>query len=329
MDKWETRPSQYGAWDVYVRQTNQPDSIITEDLKEKAFASIGSVLEVPVIDYDGTVTIGNTRSVTIADSENTSQMITITFATYSWGFTIVPMMYNNNEIKMQRDFQAKFIKYLYQFATVLDQTAVAALESNKTQVLGDPLVYTFAADTVTASNAQRLDIIGDLGPMMHSNDYYNPLDIVGNPGTESLLGRIHERGLYNEENKEIQLNGKTFHWSNNVTNGVGVAATMYCIPTGSLGILTRFDRSAIARDRSRTGHEWDIMTLPMLGIGCGTYYYESVGDYSAIAGAATADITRVKKEHYGFDVDVAFVHQHNSDPATRANAPLKAEVRTA
>ena len=44
--------------------------------------------------------------------------------------------------------------------------------------------------------------------------------------------------------------------------------------------------------------------------------YDSVGDFSAIAGAATADMKRTRKEHYGFAVDVAFITAYNSDPAT-------------
>ena len=134
LDKNEFRPSRYGALDVFMQQTNDPAGILTPELKQKAELSIGSTLETPVIDYDGTISIGNTRSVTIADSENNSKMHTITFATYSWGFTIVPAMYMNNEVSMQRDFETKFNKYLFAFAKKLDGVCVSALSAAKTQV---------------------------------------------------------------------------------------------------------------------------------------------------------------------------------------------------
>ena len=51
----------------------------------------------------------------------------------------------------------------------------------------------------------------------------------------------------------------------------------------------------------------------------GTYFYDSVDDYSGIAGAATADLTRTRKEHYGFAVDVCFVTAYNSAPSTLAS----------
>ena len=72
LDKYEYRPSRYGALDAFIQQSNDPTGILTEELKQKARASIGNILETPVIDYDKDITIGNTRTLTIADSENTS-----------------------------------------------------------------------------------------------------------------------------------------------------------------------------------------------------------------------------------------------------------------
>lgn len=329
LDKWELRPSRYGALDLFMQQTQDPGGIISPELKEKANASIGSTLQVPVIDYDGTITIGNTRSVTIADSENTSRLVTIVFATYAWGFTIVPAAYMNNEVSIQHDFETKFNKYLYKFGETLDSAAVAALDTDKTQVVNDTLgLYTFASNIVTADFAQREEIIGDINPMQSSNDFYSPLNVVGNTGVESLVRKLAEKGLYNETNKQIQYADKVWHWSNRIANAADRYASGFAVPAGTVGVLTRFEREALLRTKSATGHEWDIDTLPMLNMPVGTYYYESVGNYSGIAGAATADLTRAKKEHYGFAVDVAFVVAENSDAATNPSAVLKFDIKT-
>ena len=72
LDKFEYRPSRYGALDAFMVQSEDPTGILTPELKEKARTSIGNVLETPVIDYDADITIGNTRTLTIADSENSS-----------------------------------------------------------------------------------------------------------------------------------------------------------------------------------------------------------------------------------------------------------------
>lgn len=329
LDKWETRPSRYGALDLFLQHTASPTGIITPELAEKAKVSIGRVLEVPVIDYDQGVTIGNTRTLTIADSENTSRMFAITFATLAWGFTIVPALFANNEISMQRDFETKFMKYLYALGTDLDGRAVAALEAAKTQVFNNSLVYTVAGNTVNATLAQNQRILGDLNVMMAANDFFGDLDVVANAGIESLVKLLSEKSIYNSENKTIQYGDKNWHFSNHIADALDTLGTGFAVNGDSVGILTRFEREAVLGTKAATGHEWGIENLPMFNMPVGTYYYDSVVDASAIAGAASADMTRVRKQHYGFSVDVAFVTAYNSDPADLASPIMKFDIATA
>lgn len=322
-DKYERRPSQYGAFDLYAAQTESAGSIITQELKDKAFASIGSVLQTPVIDYDSGISISGSRSATIADAENTSQMVTISFATYSWGFTIVPVLYNNNEISMQEDFEAKFLKYLYLFAGTLDSAAIASLAAGKTQVFGNALGYTINSNTAISVWTRREELIGDLNVMMGANDYYQNLHVVGNSGIQSVIHKLQQHGVSNDQNKQLEYNDKILHWSNRIVNSNRHYGTGYIVNDGSCGILTRVEREALNRTRSKTGHEWDIDTLPLLNIPVGTYYYESVGDFNAIAGAASADMTRSWKQHYGFSVDVAMVTAYNSSIGSKAQPIMK------
>lgn len=326
MDKNEYRPSRYGALDVFMQQTDDPTGIITPELQTKARESIGFTLETPVINYDSGITIGNTRSVTINDSENTSAMHEITFATYSWGFTIVPAMYKNNEISMQRDFETKFWKYLYAFAKKLDGVCVTALSSAKTQVFKDKLNYTESGNVLQCAWKNRENMIGDINPIMAANDYFDQLHIVGNAGIESIIRKMAEKGLYNEVNKQLEYSDKILHFTNEVTNESQKFATAYAVPRGQLGLLFRFERDCLMGTRSRTGHEWGIENLPLLNMPVGTYYYESVGDYNAIAGAATTDLTRTLKQHYGFAVDVAVLTPYNSSPSTIASPIIKFEI---
>lgn len=328
LDKNEYRPSRYGALDVFMQQTNDPAGILTPELKRAAEQSIGRTLETPVIDYDSTISIGNTRTVEIADSENNSKMFQLTFATYSWGFTIVPALYLNNEISMQRDFEVKFNKYLYAFAKKLDSVCVSALDTAKTQVFKDKLNYTTTGNVVDAPWLDRESLIGDLNPIMGANDFFLPMHIVGNAGVESIIRKLAQKGLYNEVNKQLEYNDKILHFTNNITNAGEKYATGYAVTDGSLGLLFRFERECLLGTRARTGHEWGIENLPMLNIPVGTYYYESVGDYNTIAGAASADMTRNLKQHYGFAVDVAVVTAYNSAPATLASPIVKFQIGT-
>lgn len=326
LDKFEFRPSRYGALNAFMVQSNDPTGILTGELKEKARASIGNILETPVIDYDKDVTIGNTRELTIPDSENTSKMIQINFSTLAWGFTVAPAMYMNNEIKIQRDFETKMMKYIYKVAQKLDEMALATLAANKTKVLKNPLLYKFDSNILAAKWTERENIWTDLEVMEASNDFYGQLHIVGDPGVESIMRKIEQKGLYNAVNKSNEFAGKIVHLTNNLAKGEGKFAQGYAIPAGSLGMLTRFERDCLLGTVSGDGHEWGISTLPLLNMPVGTYFYDSVGNYSDIAGAATADMVRTRKEHYGFAVDVAFITSYNSDPETLASPILAFDI---
>ena len=326
LDKFEYRPSRYGALNAFMVQSEDPTGILTEELKQKARTSIGNTLETPVIDYDADITIDSTRTLTIADSENTSKMVQITFATYAWGFTIAPAMYMNNEISIQKDFETKMMKYIYAFAKKLDEAALATLAANKTQVLKNPLLYDWSSNAINAKWTERENVFGDLEVMMGANDFYGQLHIVGDPGVESIMRKLQQHGLYNDVNKQNEFGTKVVHLTNNIAAAGGKYAQGYAVNAGSLGMLTRFERDCLLGTVSGDGHEWGIATLPLLNMPVGTYFYDSVGDYNAIAGAATADMTRTRKEHYGFAVDVAFLTAHNSEPSTLASPILAFNV---
>lgn len=314
LDKFEYRPSRYGALNAFMVQSDDPTGILTEELKQKARTSIGSTLETPVIDYDADITIGNERTLTIQDSENTSKMIQITFATYAWGFTIAPAMYMNNEIGIQKDFETKMMKYIYKFAQKLDEAALAALAANKTKIIKNGLLYDKTGNTVNAKWSERENVFGDLEVVMGANDFYGQLHIIGDPGVESIMRKLQQHGLYNDVNKQNEFGTKIVHLTNNIAAVGGKYAQGYAVNSGSLGMLTRFERDCLLGTVSGDGHEWGIATLPLLNMPVGTYFYDSVGDFSAIAGAATVDMKRTRKEHYGFAVDVAFITAYNSDP---------------
>lgn len=325
-DKFEYRPSRYGALNAFMVQSEDPTGILTEELKQKARTSIGNTLETPVIDYDADITIGSTRTLTIADSENTSKMVQITFATYAWGFTIAPAMYMNNEIGIQKDFETKMMKYIYAFAKKLDEAALAALAANKTQILKNPLLYDWSANAINAKWTERENVFGDLEVMMGANDFYGQLHLVGDPGVESIMRKLQQHGLYNDVNKQNEFGTKIVHLTNNIAAAEGKYAQGYAVNAGSLGMLTRFERDCLLGTVSGDGHEWGIATLPLLNMPVGTYFYDSVGDYNTIAGAATADMTRTRKEHYGFAVDVAFLTAYNSAPSALASPILAFNV---
>lgn len=319
LDKNELRPSRYGALDLFMKQTEDPSGIITEELLEKAKNSIGNQLQTPAIVFDGDISIGDFRNVIITDSENTSVMININFTTYAWGFTTTPAQHMNNEIALQRDFETKFNKYLYKFADTVDTGCVTTLGANKTQKFVDLLNFTQSGNVVQIPWRLRETALGNITPMMAANDHFGQIHVVGNAGIESLMLQLAKGGEFNAVNNTIEYSDKILHYTTRILNANGKFATFFGVQGGSVGLLTRFEREALLGTTMQDGTTWGIDTLPLLNFPVGTYFYESKGDNSYIGGAATADMTRTRKEHYGFAVDVAYLTVYNSSPSTIAN----------
>ena len=325
LDKNMFRPLEYGALDFFVQQTDAPNSIISSNLRDRAFASIGNTVQVPVIDYDGDVTVSNVRTCTIADDENTSALYTVVWTTYSVGFTMVPTLYMNNEIDYQHDFERKMEKVCRALATTLDTAAITALEAAKTEVYADTLQYTVTSNVIEVPTQMSTEILGDLNPMMRANAYPGMLHIIGNAGVDSLIRKLAQHGVYNDVNKRMEYDNKVLHYTTQLANAQGKIGSLYAVADGNVGVLTRVDREALRR-ASANFHEWDVVRLPFIDLPVGSHYYTAVGDQSSIAGAASADMTCNVKEYFGFSVDVAFIIAYNSDPTTVANPIMKAQI---
>lgn len=325
LDRNMTRPCEYGALDFFIEQTNAANSILSPYLRERAFASIGNTVQIPVIEFDENVQVSNQRTCVIADNENTSALYTIAWVTYSVGFTMVPAAYSNNEISYEHDFMRKMEKISRALANELDKGAVAALEANKTQVFKDLLQYQQVGNVIEVPTQMATEILGDVNPIMRANCYPEMIHIIGNAGVDSLVRKLAQHGVYNDVNKRMEYDNKVLHYTNNVANEEGKNGTFFAAVDGNVGVLTRVDREALRRARANF-HEWDVVRLPYIDLPVGSHYYTAVGDQSAIMGAATEDLTCAVKEYFGFSVDVAFVVAYNSDPETVANPILKAQI---
>lgn len=329
-DKFEFRIRQAGTLDTFLRQTNSNMSFVTQELKDKAFASIGHTLKMPAINYKD-VTVRTTRPVTIAADENTSAFYTVTFATLAYGFHMYPTLYYNNDIGYQQDFNKKMQAMIVKMIATLEGQALTALDASKTQVLNvTPPTLTFASNVLSETGITNLKdsyILADLEPAMAANDFDSlGLDVVGNHQLNSILNRMEGFGYFNQEDKTLQFNNKRFGFSRNITNAAGKDATGYAIADGHLGVLTRVERDSLYRTKSATGHEWDTIVMPGIGLEVGTYYYETVLDANTIAGAASADMTRTKAEVFDFAFDVAFVTAYNSDRTTIPSGIIKFDI---
>lgn len=329
IDKYTNRASRWGALDAFMAGNNDPMSIVTPDMISQVAGTAGRDVKIPVFDSES-VSIGSTRSVTIADSQNTSALLTLSSTVYTWGFTVTPSEYLNSDTQAQADFNRKYLKYIYKFADTLDSACLTTLNTNKTQVFADYLEYTdptTTLDVVGGALADKDNILGDLSVMMKANDYYGiPFRVVGNTGLEAILRQQEKYGQFNEQNKMLEFADKTLHFTNNLANAANKIATGYIVNPGSLGMLFKHEPDAVIGSVLPDGTEWGIINDDITGVPISTYTYFGARDASGISGAASAHLTRAATEYYGFSAEVINVTAYIDDLATVASPIMKFDV---
>ncbi len=326
LDNWENRASRYGALDAFLAMSNSPMSLISPELREKALQAIGTKLQIPVLNNDPNITIGNKRSITITPYENTSAMVQVTFMTLSWGLTMVPSQYRINQIGYERDFAQKYFAFINKAAALLDTNAIAKLEANKSKVFNNPLDYPTTGDQINASGLQGATLLGDLNSIHEADDFYSQIHVIGNTGVRSLTKQLSQLGMSNAINKQLEYDDKVFHFSNRVVNEAENSATMFSVQDGSIGLLTQIEPDCLTGTVLPDGHVWGSQFIPELGMTVGTYYYPGISDESSVFGKAVEGFERTVVDHFGFAVNVAFITAYNSDPNTKASPIAKAVI---
>jgi hypothetical protein len=326
LDKNERRRSRYGAWDFYRNQSNLSTGVLTPQVKELIDRSVGNTVQVPVLDAEAVV-ISNVRACTVADSENTSKLVTLTFVTYSFGFTMTPAAHYNNLISYQADFDVKMEKYLLKFAETLDTAAVSNLSTNKNIYFPAALTsyYPVVANALQVTDAEKDDYFANLEAIQSTMDYYGNVNVVASTSAAPMVNKLRNQGAGNDVNDAWQMAGYDFNYSNRITNGAGVKATIYSVPDGMVGVRNRNDIDAVAGSRTSNGKEWGQVNLPVVNMKVGSYYYEDCADKSALH-AGTTHLTRTKVEGFEFSTDLCFVNSYASVPASQYQPILKSEI---
>lgn len=328
LDKNEQRLSRYGAWDFFRSDSNAPGTIMTPEIKDKIKMSFGNTVVIPVIDGED-VAIGNARSCTVVDAENISKLVTLTFITYAFGFSMYPAQHYNNDVKYQADYDRKLLKYLSKFSSVLDTQAIATLEAQKNQFWTgiDPEFYPQVANALQVTQSQKNDFYNNASAILERMDFYGKPQVVHNTYHKPLFNRLLNQGAQNDVNQQFQFEPYTFWGTNRIPNGVGVQSAGYIVQEGSVGVENRNDPDAILKSTG-PGMEWSEVNMPIVNLNMGTFYREDCNNATALH-AGTVNLTRTKRESFEFSTDVCFMTVYNRSIATLNNPIVKFQVTTA
>lgn len=326
LDKNELRQSRYGAYDLFKRQTSDGGGILTDEVKQNIKRSFGKSVVVPVLNSES-VTIGNVRSCTIADSENTSALVTLTFATYAFGFTMYPAQHYNNDVAYQQDFDRKLRKYLLKFAATLDTLCVGKLNTDKNSFWNTDItnVYAQVANSLQVSKANTADFYNNAAAIMEYMDYYGQYDVIASTFHSPVISRLNAQGKGNDENDAFQFGGFDFGYTNRVTNAAGIASTGFIVPKGMVALENRNDPDSIMGSSANGGGmQWEEVEMPLVGLKMGSFYNENCTDANALH-AGTTGLTATKKQSFQWSTDICLVTSYNSSPSTQFNPIVKAE----
>ena len=321
-DEW--RYTRYGLLTATKEMTNSAMSIINDDLKQKALASEGRDLGIPVMKM-GDMVIKNQRSCTIGDFDNETEIITLTWSTLVLDIHMVKSQYAKNELSYLQDLNKKLEKADHTFAKAVEDLIYAKLDTEKSPIYASPLVptkYPLVGDAMQVAVVQQDKFFNDLEVIMQGDDFYSmPFKVLGSTTLQADVNDYGNQGANNDENTAFQFGGFDFRFSNHLVTAT--RATGFCMTDGSIGILTRINQDSVDGNITTDGTEWSITSMPTFGFDVGVQYKSTCTDLSGVAGLEHLEATMV--ERWQFSVDVAIVTPYNSDPATKAGVIKKFE----
>jgi hypothetical protein len=341
----ENRPSEYGALDLFRKQSTGPRSILTPDLQAKLSTSFGQVVRSSVIDYENP-TISNVRTCAVQTGGPTSKQVPFTFFTVSFGFVMVPAMFVNNDLRYEDVWMNQLTSRINKTRELLDTKCTDFTNLHKNQYFpAEMLAYyaqsgnAFQVPIQTDSNGQKnwMGLYNYLTSILSQQDFGGATpDILLNPRGMADVRALSSQGAYNATNRawEVDLVGSFFQSPRVLNSGPGVAATEYAMLPGSVAITGRLDPDCLVPDnyigsREKPSKLWDKAPLPGLDE-FGLYYQADCSDQSAaLAANRLSGLTRTKAESYEWSRDYCIFGAYNSDPTNRYEPINKFELLAA
>lgn len=339
-DKNELRESRYGALRFFQEESAMRPIFDPETLANIT-RSYGNSVVIPVLD-DQNISVSSpySRTCAIADSENDSALVTLTFASYGWRFSMNPANHYNNQVSYQTDFERKMRKYLIAYADALDVLCINQLETDKNAFFPAELLayYAEVANALQVPQASKDDFYNNVEAIMATMDYYDTAHVISATKHMPMIRKAMGQGMGNDENLEWQFKGAgsnptgerirpfNFWPTNRLANGAGVESSAFIVNAGSVFLGNRNDADSVLGGSVGDHKVWSQEQMPIVNQLVGSYYQQDCADASGLAGAATAGNTRSLKEGFEFSTDVVVASAYNSDPASKFQPILKAEI---
>ena len=319
LDKWELRPEVYGLWSKGVANTGNPQGIISQDVIDKAKASWGIDVEIPVMEIASNAN-GTGLACTFTGTESVSDLVTITWATISNGFNMQPAKNFQNEIKYAQEFARKYADMVRAIAgaanLVVDTTLTGVIEGTYTSSytgVGNKYGAIGANDALQVSLANRPDFFNDEVDILASDDIFPQFDVLGSTNLRGIVKQIFAQGEANATNTAYQFQTGDFNFTfdKDVTVGAIAAtdASAYIMPNGAFGIVSRNSPDCMANSVSKT-HNWGTVSDPTLGLDLDFLFSDGCGDINALSGNAADTAAKVETHQFAMHFGILTPYQN-------------------
>lgn len=325
-DNEEWRFTRYGLIEAAKESTRDPMSVMGPETLARVNSSQGTPLKVTVIDNEP-VTVGNVRSCVIADLENTSNLVEITFAQYVVDISMYPAQYRNNNIGRIQDFARKWQRAENALALAIENSIDTKLDTDASAIYNSSLIgtkYALAGAAIQVPLANQNLFYNDMDAIMKEDNFFDaPYMVVAATGHIPPVRNWANQGQANSMNTTFQFNNFMFRYSNQVSNGAGVASTAYVMPRGAMGIAFRNTIEGQEQMKSTTGTEWGEVRSDILGWDLSYSYKSECRDLSGVPGLS--HLTNTLVENWQLSIEVALLTPYNSDPGAIPGAIKKVE----
>jgi len=258
------------------------------------------------------------------------------------GFRVYPASYENNQIDMQFEVQARMSNVLQKMAETIDTTIGTVLSSRKTQVLGftDQIsqndgTYTFdgATDTLEISKAAQKDaMFYQLPQLMGANKLQGNYGIVTSPG--GLISSTVEAMKYgpnNDKNLETFQGGIPFS-KRFISDQLATSENFdgYLVRDGDLGVIENYPFD-FRNGTTVGGHQWSVsdVELPFTRMRANIYVNtEATKANALIAPGTDTNLTMSTFEEMAIWHRFYVVYRVNSDLANKQNGVVKLQGLT-
>ena len=348
LDKYEQRRPKTGSLTAFLDDTQLIGGgvgIIAQDeynrVARAGFSPNGTAI--PVIDFQGiSVTQGGLTTCTASTVAGDTALVDVSYQKISFDLKMPKKTGDEdfNYVKLGSSMQRALMARRDAVLNYLNQLCLTQLESEKNLVLTDALLgfWSDGGGAFEVATAKQNDFFNYLRMSMAQMNFEGNYKFIGNASAfASLVNPQFAQGTGNSVNlgynfgretapiQGTNVMGADFSWylDTQLVNEVGVLATGFAVPTGSLAIISSPDRELFPQSGvGRAGNnELSTVSLPGLeGIDFGLKYVsdcEANGRDGGLIGLY---------DSWQFETSIALITPYNSDPALRAGAINKYQV---